>query len=98
MVPRHPLPANALLHEQLTVSTVAVGLPNVPERTRRVLIRVLDQPVNFTDVAGQEPTATFGMPLLKDESLVFDGNPYDFKLIRSSAATGDADVRIAYYN
>lgn len=96
-VPRHTLPAHALGHEQLTVSTTAVGLPNISERARRTVIRVVGQPVNWTDHPDDTPTGTFGMPLLADETLVFDGNPYDLKLIRASTATGDADVRIAYY-
>lgn len=96
-VPRHALPAQALGHAQLTVSSTAVGLPNIPERARRTVIRVLGQPINWTDYAGGTPTGTFGMPLLPEETLVFDGNPYDLKLIRASTATADADVRIAYY-
>lgn len=96
-VPRHALPAQALGHEQLTVGTSVATLPNIPDRVRRTVIRVVGQPVNWTDAPGEEPTGTFGMPLLENETLVFDGNPYDLKLIRASNATGDADVRIAYY-
>lgn len=90
-------PSNPLGHEQLTVGTSAVGLPNIPAGTRRVLLRVVNQPVNWTDFPDDPPTATFGMPLLKDESLVFDGDPENFRLIRASSATADADVRVAYY-
>jgi hypothetical protein len=56
----------------------------------------MNQPVNWRD-DGTDPTSTTGMPLLKDESLVFDGTMGNFKLIRAASATGDADVRVAYY-
>lgn len=96
--PQVALPANALGHAQLTVSTTVALLPDPPSFTRRTVIRVLDQPVNWTDVAAQEPEGDFGMPLLAGETLVFDGDPNHLKLIRAAAATGDADVRIAFYH
>lgn len=89
-------PTNPLGHAQVTVSTSAVGLPSPPAAARRALIRVLNQPVNWRD-DGVDPTSTTGMAMLADESLVFDGVMTNFKLIRDSAATGDADVRVAYY-
>ena len=95
--PQSPLPATALGHAQLTVGATAVSLPDPPARTKRTLIRIVDEPVNWTDVDGEAPTSTTGMPLLPSESLVFDGDPNHFKLIRAAEAINDADVRIAYY-
>lgn len=85
--------------EKVTVSTAAVALPSLPDlaRLKRVVIRALDQPISFRD-DGTDPTATTGMEILADEILVYDGSRADqFKMIRTNDATGDADVRIAYY-
>lgn len=100
-------PSEPLGHAKLTVSTSAVGLDQavdvggnpvtVPAGTRRVVLRTVGQPVNYTDTDGESPTAIFGFPLLADETLVYDGDPDLLQLIRSSSASGDADVRIAYY-
>lgn len=100
-------PSEPLGHAKLTVSTSAVGLASavdssgnpltVPAGTRRVVLRILGQPVNYTDASGETPTGTFGFPLLSDETLVYDGDPSLLKLIRSASASADADVRIAYY-
>lgn len=95
--PQSPLPATALGHAQLTVSTTFTTLPDPPSRTKRTVLRILGQPVNWTDFPDDEPTASFGMPLLAGETLVFDGDPNHLKLILAAAATGDADVRIAFY-
>lgn len=86
-------------HAQVTVGLSAVGLSSIPNlsRVRRIVIRNLGQPINWRD-DGTDPTGTTGMVALKDEILVYDGDKADqFKMIRNSAATGDADVRIAYY-
>lgn len=90
---------NPLGHFSLTVSTIAVGLPNLPDlsRIRRVIIRNLGQPVNWRD-DGTDPTGSTGFAALSDEIIVYDGNiPQQFKIIRASGATGDCDCRIAYY-
>ncbi len=90
-------PATPLLHEQLTVSTIALALPNLPAEARRVYIFSKGQPLNFRD-DGVNPTAGTGYPIPADTHFVYDNTPSSsFKLIRDSTATGDADVRIAYY-
>lgn len=89
-------PNDPLGHAQVTVSSVAVGLPSIPELARRALIRTLGQPLNYRD-DGVNPTDSTGFPLLEDEAYVYNGDMADFKMILSSAATGDADVRVAYY-
>jgi hypothetical protein len=89
-------PNEPLGHEQVTVSTSAVSLPSVPAEARRAIIRTLGQPINYRDDA-VDPTDTTGFPLLEDEVYVYNGTMSAFKMIRSSDATDDADVRVAYY-
>lgn len=95
-IPQSPLPAVALGHEKVDVGTSAVGFANVPTRVKRTMIRTLGQPINWRD-DGQDPDGSTGMTLLKDEVLIFDADPNRFKMIRTSAATGNADVRVSYY-
>jgi hypothetical protein len=85
-------------HVQVSVGTTVVALPSLParDRIRRVTIRVLGQPINFRD-DGVDPTGAVGFPLLADETLVYDGDPELFRMRTDSTATGNADVRIAYY-
>jgi len=81
-------------HEQITVGASAVSIPNLPADTRRFLIRVVTNSIHWRD-DGIDPDSTHGMPLLTDETLVYDSDPTNFRLIRAGAS--DADVRIAYY-
>ncbi len=86
-------------HTNLTVSTAAVSLPTLPalDRIRRVVIRTVDQPVNWQD-DGLDPSTTSGMYLATGDTLVYDGTRSDLlRLIRAASATSNADVRIAYY-
>lgn len=86
-------------HASETVSTSAVPLPDLPDvhRVRRVVIRTVDQPVNYRD-DGTPPTDSTGMYLASGEVLVYDGDdPAAVELILAADATGDADVRVAYY-
>lgn len=89
---------SALGHEQLTVGTTAVGLPNLPDlaKLRRVVVRNLGEPMNWRD-DGTSPTANTGFPSLADEIMVFDGDFEQLEFIRSASAGNDIDVRIAYY-
>ena len=83
-------------HEQATVGTSVTTLAP-PAGTRRVTFRTLGQPINFTD-DGTDPTDATGFPLLADEVMVHDvDEPQAIKLIRSSEATADADVRVMYH-
>lgn len=94
--PQSPLPATALGHAQLTVGTSAVSLADPPARAKRTVIRTLGQPINWRD-DGDDPTGTTGMALLEDEIVILDADPNKIRLIRAAAASGDADVRVAYY-
>jgi hypothetical protein len=90
-------PATPLGHFQVTVSTVAVGLPSLPAEARKVLIFSKGQPLNFRD-DGTAPTAGTGFPIPSDTVFVYDNDVSStFQMILDSTATGDADVRIAYY-
>lgn len=51
--PQSPLPATALGHAQLTVGATAVSLPDPPARTKRTLIRIVNEPVNWRDDADE---------------------------------------------
>lgn len=86
-------------HESLAVGTSAVGPALLPplDHVRRVVVRTVDQPVNYTD-DGVDPTSTTGMYLAAGDTLIYDATRADqLKFIRASSATGNADVRIAYY-
>lgn len=91
---------NALGHGKVTVSSSAVGLPDLPSNPaaiRRVVIRTVDQPVCLRD-DGVDPSSTTGLYLAAGDTIVHDGSRPDLiKLIRASDATADADVRVAYY-
>jgi hypothetical protein len=88
-------PTKPLGHNKVTVSSSAVSLPSIPAGVKRVVIRTLGQAINWRD-DGTDPTSSVGMALLADETLVFDGDAYLFRMIRSSGS--DADVRVAYYS
>lgn len=98
---------NPLGHYEETVGTSPVGLPgyasvlasvgSMPERIRRVVIRNNGQPMTWTD-DDTTPTDSHGMVALADEVLVYDGASLDqLSFIRSSTATADVDLRVAYY-
>jgi hypothetical protein len=85
-------------HAPITVSTVAVGLPSLPnrKRVRRATITTKNQPICWRD-DGVDPTASSGGYLSAGSTLVYDGDMELFKMILDSGATGDADVRVAYH-
>lgn len=85
-------------HAQVTVSTSVVGLPSIPDRkrVRKVVVRPVDQPINYRD-DGQDPTTTTGMHLFAGDAFVYDGDPDLWRMCTDAAATGSADVRVAYY-
>jgi hypothetical protein len=90
-------PATPLGHFQLIVSGSPVALPAVPAEARRVFITSIGQPIEFRD-DGVMPDGTNGYPIPADTHFVYDNNiPAAFRLVLSVEATGDADVRGAYY-
>lgn len=86
-------------HQQVTVSA---GVESLPEpavgwsRIRRVAVRNLDQPIDWT-ADGTTPDGSSSFKSLADEIVVLDTDFQDFRMTTSPAATGDADVRIAYF-
>ncbi len=96
---------NHTAYQQLTVSTVAVGLTlptgAATQTPRRMLIVVETNGVRWR-ADGTNPTASVGMPLftngildLTDKSTDFWGIIQQIKFIRSGAA--DATLNIAYF-
>lgn len=73
--------------------TSAAPLSSIPVGANRVIIRTKANGISWTDDA-QTPSASLGMYLLADETLVYDGDLSAFQL---AALSGTADVRIAYY-
>jgi hypothetical protein len=87
--------ANPLGYAQLTVSTTAVQLSNVPAAAVGCLI-VLNATngVRWRD-DGQNPTAAVGMLLAGGGTLDYRGTPSRLRFIREGAA--DAVVNVSYY-
>ena len=86
-------------HQQVTVSTAVESLPEPAvgwDRIRRVALRNLDQPIDWTNDA-TDPDGTTNFKSLADEIVVLDTDFQDFRMKRSADATADADVRIAYF-
>lgn len=90
---------NGLGYEELIVSGTSIGLAEVPEnqRTRRIVIQTGDQPVRWLAFPGCDPTAFYGLKLLAEDILVYDGEPDDIRFIADSTATGDAPLRVHYF-
>lgn len=88
-------PVRPLGHQQVTVSTGVTTL-SPPAGAKRMHLRSLGQPINWRD-DGVDPSSTSGFPILSDEWLLYDAEVNDFRMTTGSTATGDADVRIAYY-
>lgn len=88
-------PTDPLGHSTVSLGGLAQGL-GAPSLTRRTVLRTLGQPINYRD-DGVSPTGGTGFPLLADEVLIYDGDPALFQMILSSTATGNADVRLAFY-
>lgn len=89
-------PVLPLGHFELTVSTTALGLPSIPADARRVVI-YSDQKLSWVD-DGSTPTSAHGMILPAGTVFVYDTDPdANFKMVLGPGATGDADVRVAYY-
>ncbi len=90
-------PATPLGHVKVSVGTTAVGLPSLPSNCRRVYLTPLGQPIEFRD-DGVTPDGSNGYPIPANTHFNYDTEPSaNFLMVRSSTATADADVRIAYY-
>ena len=82
-------------YEKVTVAGTAVGL-TIPSDATKALMVLEDAKVRFRD-DGTNPTATEGMPLNIDQSLVIESGLSlgKFKAIRTGATSGT--LYILYY-
>lgn len=93
----------ALHYAEGTVSSVAVGLPeleSVPSgdrRIRRVLIHNRGDVVRWIADPAQDPTATYGDVLDADDILVYDGPLDDISFILDNTAVGDSTLHVHYF-
>lgn len=71
--------------------TASTLLPSLPSDANRAVIR--SKAVLYWTDDGTTPTASHGMYLAADDSLVYDGTLSAFRMFAPSAA----DVRVAYY-
>src|SRR5690348_1181317 len=86
-------------HEVVTVDTSVHVLPDPPvdwTRVRRVAVRNLGQPIDWT-ADGTDPDGITSFKSLADEIVVLDTDFTNFRMKASPDATGSADVRIAYF-
>lgn len=83
----------------LTVSTTAVSpvaLTFPAHELRRTVIQT-SQAVRWSAVPGSPPTATTGLQLKPDFTLVYDGPASDLLFIKDSTASADAAVTLHYF-
>lgn len=81
-----------IAYEQITVLTAAVGI-TPPAHATIAVIRADTQNVRWRD-DGTSPTASVGMPLDADDTLVYEG---DLDAIKFIEQTASAVLDIAYY-
>lgn len=78
---------------QITSAAAATGLPSIPDKARYALIQPESQNIRWRD-DGTNPTASVGMKLVANDTLVYSGVLSSFKLIEE---TGSAKVNVTYY-
>jgi len=92
-------------YARYVVSSAAIGLKTapaaggtLPANVKTALIQNVDpaNTINWSDDVNNPPTATEGMQLAPGQSLVFDGEFADFKMIRAGSADVTS-IRISYY-
>jgi hypothetical protein len=84
--------------QQLTVTTAAQGLPNIPARATRAVITVETDNVRWRD-DGTAPTSTVGNFVIATQSfeLKSSGSIAAFQVIKDANASGTPILDIAYY-
>lgn len=87
-------------HAQVNVGSTSQALPAPAQvdwsRIRRVVVRNLGQPIDWTN-DGTVPDGTTSFKSLSDEIVVLDVDFENFRMRTSPDATATADVRIAYF-
>ncbi len=80
-------------HFELTVGTTAVGLPSIPQYSRRAVIVSRTTDLTYTD-DGTDPSVTHGIVIPRNAVFTYDTYPNaNFKMWCPTPS----DVRIAYY-
>ncbi len=82
---------------QVTVSTTAVGLGTIPTNAPCAIVVIEKQPIRYRD-DGTAPTATVGTLVSAGGVIAVGlGQLSNFKMIRDTAATGDATADVNWY-
>lgn len=83
-------------HEQLVVSTSAVGLASIPQNATKAIIVVEDKTIRWRE-DGTDPTSSVGTKSFLDTTIILDSRPRidGFKAIRQG--TSDAKLSVNYY-
>jgi len=87
-------PVTPLGHFEVTVGTIPVGLPSIPLAAKRVVLYSVTADITFTDVFGDSPSSTHGMPIPLATHFVYDTDPDANFLLWAASNTV---VRVAYY-
>jgi len=84
----------ALGYTSLTVSSTAVGVstasPTFPTGVQSCLIRCSGADVRIRD-DGTNPTSSVGFPLLDGDTIMFEGDVYRLKAIRTASTDAVLD-------
>ena len=86
-------PATPMGHDEVSVGTTPVALPDIPVNCRRVVLHSVGQDLTYCD-DGTTPSSTHGMIIPKGIPFIYDTDPDENFLMWCPAAS---DVRIAYY-
>jgi hypothetical protein len=86
-------PVTPLGHNKVTVGTTPVGLPNIPEGAKRVVLYSMTNLFVYRD-DGVSPSSTDGMPIPAETHFIYDTDPDENFLMW---AASDTVVRVAYY-
>lgn len=83
---------------QMTVSTAAVGITDIPDGATRAVVTVENDTIRWRD-DGTAPTNSVGMPAVSLQSLELptSGSIANFQAIRDANATGDVLLNISFY-
>lgn len=88
-----PVAGIPLGYQQMTSLASATALPSIPTAAQEALIICTGQSVEWRD-DGTAPTATIGMPLAVNTTLVYTGQLSAFQIIQTAAT---ATCNVSYY-
>lgn len=81
-------------YEQILDLSAAIGMQAIPDGTELAIIQAEGQDIRWTDDGVTTPTATEGMILKKDASIIYNGDFINFQAIEIVAG---AKLNISYY-